>query len=155
MVKLVFGVLVCFSLVSCAITEFPSDHTNPLDPIYDSGSFRLGLTFKNAAEGVKLEWGAVYYKDGDGDTKELSSDDIKIAGNAQLLFKSSAPSEADITAVKNAGTLSGYTVKYNLSEVKPSTTTVTGTYQGYYIICLDYKYDGKTGRLYSNFVVVP
>ncbi|HRP68080.1 MAG TPA: hypothetical protein PLY93_00915 [Turneriella sp.] len=141
-------------LLSCAFTEVAEEHSNPLDPIYDSGSFRLSLVGEDTGTSAKLSWGHIFYKDAKGSVSELTEDEIKVSGTAQVLFKNTTPSAADITTVKAAGALGGYTPVHTIPNAKESTQMVTGSYKGYYIIRFDYKYDGKTGRLYSNFVAV-
>ncbi len=148
--------LVALSGASCTMTEMRMAHDNPLDRIYDSGSFRYVLTGEPSATNATLTWGSVYYTDDKGKVTELSTSDIQINGTngAQLLYNANAPSQTEINTVKQGGSL-GYGSVYALTGAGSGTfTTTAASFKGYYIIRLDYKYDGKTGRLYSNFVAV-
>lgn len=150
------GILV---LAGCTGTEMRMAHENPLDRIFDSGSFRLVLTGEATSATVStLSWGSVYYTSDTGKITELSTEDIQISGSAQVFYSAAAPGATDIAAVKQGGMLSGsFAAVCTLTTTAAGSCTATpasGTGKGYYIIRLDYKYDNKTGRIYSNFAGV-
>lgn len=152
------GILV---LAGCTGTEMRMAHENPLDRIFDSGSFRLVLTGEATSATVStLSWGSVYYTSDAGKISELSSEDIQASGTngSQVFYSAAAPGATDIAAVKQGGTLSGsFAAVCTLTTTAAGSCTATpasGTGKGYYIIRLDYKYDNKTGRIYSNFAGV-
>jgi hypothetical protein len=150
------GLFVMLGGVSCTVTEMRMAHDNPLDRIFDSGSFRLVLTSEATATNAALTWGSVYYTDAKGKITELSTSEIQISGTAQLLYNPAAPSQTDLNTVKQGADLPvAYTPAFPLTSAGAGTfTTTAAAFKGYYIIRLNYKYDDKTGRLYSNFVAV-
>lgn len=158
MVRLSFALSILV-LAGCTGTEMRMAHENPLDRIFDSGSFRLVLTGEATSATVStLSWGSVYYTSDTGKITELSTEDIQISGSAQVFYSAAAPGATDIAAVKQGGTLSGsFAAVCTLTTTAAGSCTATpasGTGKGYYIIRLDYKYDNKTGRIYSNFAGV-
>lgn len=161
MVKFSFALIALF-FAGCTLTEMRMAHDNPLDRIFDSGSFRLVLTAEaSSATAATPTWGAVYFTNDSGKISELSSDDIQVSGTngSQIFYSAAAPGATDITAVKQGGTLSGaFAAVCTLTTTAAGSCTATpasGTSKGYYIIRLDYKYDNKTGRIFSNFVEIP
>ena len=155
MVRVGLAIFTAAVISGCTITEMKMAHDNPLDRIFDSGSFRYVLTAESSATNATLSWGSVFYTDGNGKVTELSTSEIQINGVAQLQYTATAPSQTDINTVKNKGALAYPTPPYTLPNAGPgSFTTTSAGFKGYYILRLDYKYDGKTGTLYSNFVAV-
>lgn len=139
----------------CTMTEMKMAHDNPLDRIFDSGAFRYVLTAETGASAATLTWGSVFYTDDKGKVSELTTSEIQINGVAQLQFTATAPSQTDINTVKTGGALAYPSPPYTLLNAGSGNfTTTAGSFKGYYILRLDYKYNGSTGRIYSNFVAV-
>lgn len=160
MVRLPLLTLVA-SLAGCAITEVPLGHDNPLDRIYDSGSFRMVLTAESkSASLTQLTWSNVFH----GEDGELTDTGLKLNTSASILRSAAAPAAADLTAVKNRATLSGAFAAVGECSVKVTGTGYAGNCdvssapKGYFVIQFNYRYTGKSGTsagiFYSNFVVV-
>jgi hypothetical protein len=153
-----FGMaLIVMLLSSCTITEMKLAHDNPLDRIFDSGSYRLVMTGDaTSSTSSTLTWGSIFYTNDKGKTTELSTSDIQISGSAAVLYSATVPTQTQIDAVKQAGSLAGYSALFSLTTAGAGSyaTTAAGQNKGSYIIQLSYNYAGTTGTLYSNFVVI-
>lgn len=150
---------VSFIAVSCTATEVPLSHDNPLDRIYDSGDFRLGLIAQAKANVTSLSWSNVYHKT----EGALSDTNLKLNTTAVMLRSAAIPSTQDQNSVKNATTLSASFATVSTCSIAVANASYAGTCDvtasGYYIIQFNYKFTNKagvttTGILYSNFVAV-
>jgi hypothetical protein len=161
MVRLLIPAALVALVAGCAVTEVPLGHDNPLDRIYDSGDFRMVLTAEaKSAALTQLTWSKVFHsKDG-----ALTNAVLKLNPSASILRSATAPSAADLAAVRNRTALSGAFATVAECSGKITGTTYAGdcevssTPKGYFIIQFNYSYTGKsgtaTGIFYSNFVVV-
>lgn len=151
-----------FSLagISCTSTEIPLSHDNPLDRIFDSGSFRMGLTGDTKGTGTSLAWSNVFHKT----EGALSDSNLKLNSSAAVLRSATSPSASDLTAVKSATALSASFAQVAGCAVAVAGTSYAGscesTLQGYFIIQFNYKFTDKagvtsSGIIYSNFAAVP
>lgn len=146
-------------VASCTATEVPLSHDNPLDRIFDSGDFRLGLTAQAKSNLTSLSWSNVYHKvEG-----ALSDTNLKLNTPASMWRSAGIPSAQDQNAVKNATTLSASFATVSGCSIVAASASYAGTCDvtaaGYYIIQFNYKFTNKagvttTGILYSNFAVV-
>jgi hypothetical protein len=144
---------------SCTATEVPLSHDNPLDRVFDSGDFRLGLTSQAKPNGASLSWSNVYHKT----EGALSDSNLKLNATASILRSATIPSTQDQNSVKNASTLSAGFSAVSACPVAAANASYAGTCDvsasGYYIIQFNYKFTNKSGVvtsgiLYSNFVAV-
>jgi hypothetical protein len=154
----ILAILGALGMGACTMTEVAYGHENPLDPIYDSGGYRLVLTGQPiSSTQATLSWGAVYNKNDKGSVSTVSG----MTGTTRLLYKATAPSPAQIDIVKRGDVFSGQDallacpVTLGIAGAC-NTTTTTGyvTSAGYYILEVNFTHSGKTGYFYSNFVVI-
>lgn len=161
MVRLAFLTALAVLLTRCAVTEVALGHDNPLDRIYDSGPFRMVLTAEaKSASLTQLTWSNVFHSvDG-----VLGEGELTLNPSATVLRSAAAPTDADLTAVKNQAAISGAFTAVSECSVRLTGTgyagscDVTSAPKGYFIIQFNYRYSGKSGTsagiFYSNFVVV-
>lgn len=161
--SLISVLALALSTVSCAITEMPLSHTNPLDTIYDNTDLRMVLTGKGTSSTTaSLTWADAYHKV-DGQTTD---DRLKLQSSAQLLYKTGSVTADDVAKLKDgslAAGVNGYTSVYSITALGGS---YSGTYtatnpqnKGAFVIRFNYKYTSKadvttSGTFFSNFVVL-
>lgn len=159
----IFFVAVSLLVGGCAFTENPTEHTNPLDRIYDSNDFRMELTGASTS-GItaKITWADAYHKL-EGQTTDAN---LKLNTTAQLLYKTGSPTTADTALVKSASSMSGINGYANVSTISALASSYAGTFsatspqnKGTYVIQFNYKFTNKSGVetagiFYSNFVVL-
>jgi len=152
-----------FAVIGCNGTEMPLDHTNPMDRIYDSGSFRQVLTgIETSTTQSVLNWSNVFHKT-DG---ELSDSSLKINGTAAVYLSTVAPSASDLSLVTGGQALSGAFTPVSGCSIAAANASYAGSCpvttnsgRGYFIIRFNYTYassggSATSGIFYSNFVVL-
>lgn len=150
-----------FAASRCNTTEVPFNHDNPFDRIYDSGKFRLVLVAEPLADTTHFHWSEVYHSE----EGKLSTENLKINGTAGLLRSATAPSPAQLQAIRNAAALSGFAAVPGCSIAATDRgyanqcQAASGNHKGYFILRFDYLFTDKsgtdkTGILYSNIAVV-
>lgn len=147
------GMLLLFT--ACTFTEVPSDHTNPLDTIYDSGPLRMVLSYpEKSSAGYKMFYSSVYYNNSNSKDSVFSAN-----GTPQLMYKATAVTQTDLDNIKNMVALTGYTLVKSIVAIADD---YKGEYEnstissGTYVIQFPYKLTNNatvtTGIFYSNIV---
>ncbi len=158
-------ILLILTFAACHNTELITEHSNPLDRIFDDGDFRIVLSQpEKQADGTWLiRWSNVFHKT----EGELDDQVFMLNAGAVLASMNSAPTAADLQAIRNnsldhnfdtdilyiQAKKGSYAGSHNLGTLSGVTIRSYVIYMSYYYIDPNKDNQKTSGIIHSNVVV--